>query len=127
MRNKTQRLKSNLWKIFSEYIRRRDADYEGMVKCISCPNVMHWRELDAGHYHAKTAGLSIYFEERNVHSQCTGCNRFRNGNLPAYAIALRKRYGENILEELDTLRHQTRKISAGEYEELIQKYKDLIK
>jgi len=82
--------------------------------------------MDAGHYIAKTHGLSIYFEERNVHPQCTACNRFRRGNLTSYAIALRKRYGETILEELDAIKHQTRKFSVSDYEELIEKYKALI-
>lgn len=83
--------------------------------------------MDAGHYIPKTYGLSIYFEEKNVHPQCTGCNRFRRGNLTAYAIALRKRYGETILEELDALKHQTRKFSESDYEELIERYKSLLK
>jgi len=127
MKNKLQRLKSNLWRIFSEYIRKREIDSEGFGNCISCGKVEHWKNMDAGHYIPKTYGLSIYFEERNVHPQCTGCNRFRRGNLTAYAIALRKRYGENILEELDALKHETIKFSRSDYEELIEKYKGLLK
>lgn len=98
----------------------------GFVPCISCGKQDIMGLMDAGHYIPKTYGLSIYFEEKNVHAQCTGCNRFRRGNLTAYAIALRKRYGENILEELDALKHQTRKFSQSDYEELIEKYKGLL-
>jgi hypothetical protein len=123
MRNKLQRLKSNLWVVFSEYIRRQNADEDGLTVCISCGKSDHWKNLDSGHYIPKTYGLSIYFEERNVHPQCTGCNRFRRGNLTAYALALRKRYGENILEELDALKHQPRKFSKSDYEEMIETYK----
>jgi hypothetical protein len=127
LKPKLQRLKSNLWIVFSKYIRQRDADDNGMVACISCGKMDFIYTMDSGHYIPKTYGLSIYFEEKNVHPQCTGCNRFRRGNLTAYAIALRKRYGENILEELDALKHQTRKFSRSDYEELIEKYKGLIK
>ncbi len=70
MRNKLQRLKSNLWNVFSQYIRRRDIDENGMVACISCGKLDYFKNLDAGHYIPKTYGLSIYFEERNVHPQC---------------------------------------------------------
>ena len=35
-------------KIFSEYIRKRDADENGYVKCCTCPTVEHWKEMDCG-------------------------------------------------------------------------------
>ena len=127
MRNKLQRLKSNLWTVFSLYIRKRDYDAMGYVTCISCGKKDTIENMDAGHYIPKTYGLSIYFHEKNVHPQCTACNRFRRGNLTAYAIALRKRYGESILEELDELKHKSVKYSRSDYEELIEKYKGLLK
>lgn len=34
-------LKAKLDKIFSEYIRLRDADNNGMVRCISCMKIDH--------------------------------------------------------------------------------------
>lgn len=63
-------LKRNLWKIFSEYIRRRDSDSEGFGRCISCGAVGYYKEMHAGHYIPKSLGLSIYFEEKNVNLQC---------------------------------------------------------
>lgn len=115
-------LKKKLWKVFSEYIRQRD---KGI--CISCGKKDDWKNTDAGHYIPKTAGLSIYFDERNVNCQCTYCNRFMHGNLSRYAIALRRKYGENILEELDEMRVKTRKIDVVEYTNLIAYYKEKIK
>lgn len=117
--------KQKLWKVFSEYIRQKYADDDGYVACISCGVVKHWKELHAGHYIPKSLGLNIYFAEKNVHPQCAGCNMFRHGNLAPYALALKKKYGEGILEELDAMRHQTRKIPEFEYLEMIQKYKQL--
>ena len=111
-------LKKKLWTIFSKYIRLRD---KGI--CISCGKRDEISKMHAGHYIEKTAGLSIYFDERNVNCQCVGCNLWRHGNLTNYAIALRKKYGKDILEELDRLKHQTRKIKAPEYLELIEEYK----
>lgn len=83
--------------------------------------------MDAGHYHPRTNGLAVFFDERNVHPQCTGCNRFRHGNLTSYAVSLRKKYGGVILEELDALRQTIRKISAVEYCELIETYQEKLK
>lgn len=122
MRNKTQRLKSKLWKVFSQYIRKKYADQNGIVECVSCGKKDHWKEMDSGHYIPKSVSLSLMFDERNVHPQCTGCNRFRHGNLTTYALALQKKYGLGILEELDSQRHKITKISVSEYEELIKKY-----
>lgn len=113
--------KKRLWQTFSLYIRQRD---KGI--CISCGKPDHWKNTDAGHYVPKTAGLSLYFDEKNVHAQCTGCNRFRHGNLTQYAIALRKRYGEAILEELEQKRQVIRKITEQEYIDLITLYRDKI-
>ena len=118
---KSSTLKKMLWIYFSKFIRQRDRGI-----CISCGKVDDWKNTDAGHYVPKTAGLSIYFDERNVHCQCTGCNRFRHGNLSQYALALKRKYGEQILEEIDQKRRQIRKISAPEYESLITLYKNKI-
>lgn len=117
-------LKRKLWRIFSEYIRRRDADENGIASCISCGTRKPWREMDAGHYIPKSLGLSIYFLETNVHSQCRGCNSFRHGNLSSYALALKRRYGEKILEDLDAMRRYPRKFTAAQYEELIHDYEE---
>lgn len=114
--------KAKCWKVFSEYIRRRDGGV-----CISCGKKDDWKSLDCGHYIPKTAGLSIYFHEKNNHAQCTGCNRFRHGNLAAYAIALRQKYGPNILEELDAERRKIKKYTVSEYQELTKHYAELIK
>ena len=76
----------------------------------------------AGHYVPKSYGLSLYFDERNVNSQCSGCNLFKHGDLSSYAVALRKKYGPDILEELDAKRKEVKKYTRAEYEELIRKY-----
>lgn len=113
--------KNKLWKVFSEYIRKRDRC------CISCGKKADWTELDAGHYYARTAGLATFFDPRNVNGQCRSCNLFRHGNLPAYALALQKKYGPNILEELDSERRKIKKYSVAEYQQLTEHYKELIK
>lgn len=128
-KSKLRRSKSRInyrkrfWAIFSEYIRRSYSDSNGMVKCVTCDNVAHWKEMDAGHYIPKSLGLAVYFEEKNVHPQCSGCNRFRHGNQTKYALYLLKTYGNDVLHALDALQRTTRKIPEYEYLELIDAYK----
>lgn len=114
--------KKKLWKVFSKYIRLRDN-----CTCISCGKKDEFGKMDAGHYIPKTAGNAIYFDERNVNCQCTYCNRFMHGNLTKYAIALRKKYGEGILEELDQKRNQIVIFTENDYLRMIEEYKNKIK
>ena len=114
--------KKFLWRLFSKYTRQRD---NGV--CISCGKVGNWKDMDAGHYIPKTAGLALYFHEKNVNCQCTYCNRWMHGNLSAYAIALQRKYGKDILEELDSERNKISKITIPEYQKLIDHYKDKLK
>jgi len=118
------RLKKKLWKIFSEYIRRRDADENGMVKCFTCPKIMHWKESQAGHYIPQSIALSLVFHEKNVHAQCAGDNLYKRGNLTVYAIELQKRYGPGILEELQSMRQENFRYTRVDYDEMISVYKE---
>ena len=117
-----QRYKKSLWRIFSQYIRARDN-----YKCISCGKQLTKQTSDAGHYIPKTAGLSLYFDERNVNCQCTYCNRFMHGNLSKYAIKLREKYGETILEDLDRDRQKIVRFSEDEYLKMMNYYKEKLK
>ena len=90
---------------------------------MSCGVRKHWKELQSGHYVAKSKGLSIYFDEQNNNPQCASCNIWRNGNLDQYALYMIKKYGEGILEVLDLKRRMAIKITAAEYEEKIEVYK----
>lgn len=120
-------LKRKLWKVFSEYVRRKDADWQGFVRCVTCGKSLHWKEMDAGHYNPKTDGLAMYFEEKNVHPQCTYCNRFRHGNIQQYSLYLIRKYGPDVLKELDWKKNQLTSITEVDYIRLIDLYKNKLK
>lgn len=117
-------LNKKLWRIFSKYVRISESDGNGLSTCFSCDSVQPWIDMDAGHYIPKSISLALRFDERNVHAQCTACNRFRHGNLTQYALNLKKVYGPDILEELDNFRrdHQNLRYSKSDYLDLIEKY-----
>ena len=118
-KNRKPQLKRKLWIIFSKYIRARDN-----YICFTCGKQLTPKNSDAGHYVPRSAGLSLYFDERNVHCQCTYCNRFMHGNLSQYALKLVKKYGEGILEDLDKKRRKITRYSEDEYLEMIVYYKN---
>jgi hypothetical protein len=115
-------LKTKLDRIFSEYIRLRDADANGHCRCISCGTIHHWKEMDAGHY-VNRKHMSTRYDEKNVNTQCRKCNRFDEGNQIGYTRGLIKKYGTGIINGLDVKKHSASKITKAEYELLINHYK----
>lgn len=120
-------LKRKLWEVFSIFVRQREADQDGYAACISCGKLEYWKYLQAGHFLPKSLGLSIYFHPQNVWQQCSFCNLAKQGNAHHYAIALKKKFGEGIVEELESIQRQPKKYYAWEYEEMIEDYKAKIK
>ena len=110
-----------LWKVFSEYIRRRDANTDGMVKCYTCPAVKHWKELHAGHFVTRTA-KAVKFDEKNVQPQCPNCNAFQGGMSYQFGLNLDRDYGQGTAESLEAQRHSIIKRKPADYEELIASY-----
>ena len=74
-----QKLIAKLDTVFSEYIRLRDSNKEGICKCITCGEYKHWREMDAGHFISREH-MATRWEEENAHAQCPSCNRFKSGS-----------------------------------------------
>lgn len=126
-KNRGRTLKNKCWKIFSEYIRRRDADVDGITSCISCGKIGHWSEFDAGHFIPKSTGLWCYFLDKAVHPQCKKCNLFLQGNQYEYSLALKKRYGEGIIDEIMSYRKEGFKFSKSDYDAMILDYSDRLK
>lgn len=123
MKQKTpKQLKAKLWKVFSEYIRRRDSG-----TCFTCGKQMNWKEAHAGHYIPQSVGgLELRFHPYNVHAQCVGCNMFRHGNLTMYALRLQEKYGKEILSQLDFMKG-IKHWSRDQFERRIKLYKSLTK
>ncbi len=100
-RQQKEPLKDNLWSLFSEYVRRKYADDNGYVECVTCGRKLLWKEVDAGHFiHHKKA---TFFDLRNVHPQCRPCNGFKAGNAIAYKEFMIKRYGQDVVYALEYL------------------------
>jgi len=71
-------LKAKLDRVFSKYIRMRDSDEDGIVKCITCGKWVAYIDADAGHFISRK-NLSTRYMEQNCHAQCRHDNRFLHG------------------------------------------------
>jgi hypothetical protein len=96
------KLRKKLDRIFSEFIRLRDADSNGYVRCITCGKVYFWRDVDNGHY-CERAKLSTRFNELNCHAQCVNCNWTHEGQKMIYREKLVGLYGAQEVKKLETL------------------------
>lgn len=112
-------LKKILDKVFSEYIRLRDADKNGYCTCVTCGKKDHYKNMQNGHYMSRQY-LATRFDETNCHVQCVGCNVFRGGNYTAYALYMLDKYGEEKLQWLEQQKHTITKYYP--YEEKIEYY-----
>ena len=114
--------KKETWAEFSRYIRMKYADENGMVVCVTCGAVKHYRDQQAGHF-LDGRRNSVLFDERNVHPQCVKCNMFNGGAKVAYYDYMRGRYGQEVIDELKLLDKQERKFTVIELQEMAKRYK----
>jgi len=116
-----KKLIARLDKVFSQWIRQKDADHRGYVECWTCGKVLHWSRVDAGHFQSR-AKFSTRWDEMNVKPQCKSCNGFRSGEQYIFARKLDAVYGEGTAEEIERISNQTRKYSVEELEALVDVY-----
>ncbi len=112
-------------KIFSEYIRRRNADIFGTAECVTCGKKDHWKQLQCGHFQSRKH-YATRWDETNCQVQCSGCNVFRYGEQYKFSLFLEKEYGAGTSEELAQKASGIVKLSNFDLEYLILHYKNLL-
>lgn len=117
---------SKLDKVFSEFVRLKNADENGICVCISCGKRLPWKEMDAGHF-VNRKHLSLRWNEINVQPQCRACNRFDEGNIPAFGLGLQKKYGEQVIKNLLATKKNTMKYTQYEIDVIAKFYREEIK
>lgn len=108
--------KKKLWKLFSAYIRKRDK-----YVCFTCGKINTGAGMHAGHFiPSSICGVGLRYDESNVHAQCFRCNIHLSGNWVEYRERMIKRYGIDVVHDLERRRHQITK--DFDYDGLIEKY-----
>jgi len=120
------KLKKELDKYFSLYIRLRDATDEGMVQCFTSGRVYHYKSIHAGHFMSRRC-LSTRWCEINVQPQSAADNLFAQGEQYKFGLNLDAKYGEGTAEELHIKSKQIQKFSRIDYEDKITYYKLAVK
>ena len=92
-------LKKKLDIIFSRYIRLRDKG----KPCVTCGCA--WEEgFNCGHFQSRRF-FATRWDERNAHGQCARDNLWGAGEQYLHSIAVDKKYGEGVAQELFKIAH----------------------
>ena len=119
------KLKKELDKYFSLYIRLRNATDEGLTQCYTCGKVDHYKKLQCGHFQSRRHH-STRWNEKNCQVQCVKCNMYEQGEQWKFGLQLDHQYGNGTSSELEFLARISMKKMRAEYEEYIRYYKAIV-
>lgn len=117
--------KKTVWKSCATYIKYRESSSNGTVKCVTCPKILSIYDQDcqAGHF-IPGRGNSVLFDDAHIFPQCAECNCWGGGRQFLFGVFLKNKYGYNdqVLKEMQSLRHKIIKYSMEELKELKNSY-----
>jgi hypothetical protein len=93
-----------------------------MCTCVTCGKQYHWKNIQAGHFMSRKH-YSTRWDERNVKSQCVGCNVFKSGQAYLFSIFL----GSELANELYLKSKETVKFSSQDLQDMIDDYQAKLK
>lgn len=96
-------------KVFSEFIRLRNADKEGMVVCYTSGKKMHWRKAQCGHFISR-GKYGTRWDEINCQVQSMQQNVLLHGNIAEFGRKLVADYGQIAVNLLFMQRDQSVKL-----------------
>lgn len=110
--------------IFSQYIRLKHSDSNGVCRCITCGKPVFWKDIQNGHYMSRVY-RSTRFDENNCRPQCMPCNVFLHGNISKFRKSLVEELDGEMVDMIETKAWSiTMKYTALEYEEMYHRYKE---
>ena len=121
-------------RLFSQFIRNRDADKNGNIQCVGCGKVYNLEQVDkegkkiVQPLHFIDRGVySLRFDEDNCHAGCSYCNldMFLNKNGFAYRRYLEfmnMTYGEEMVAEMTLAHRKINKITEQQLRTVIEHY-----
>jgi hypothetical protein len=119
-------LKKKCWKVFSEWIRRKDADAGGTVCCYTCGKLMFWKEAHAGHA-IPGRHNAVLFDPDIVRVQCPVDNIWKGGAYHIFATKLIRENGIDWWESKLEGAKQVVKYTRADLEDLIKNYQRKLK
>ena len=113
--------------VFSEYIRRKYADENGIVKCYTCDKKAFWKGegMQNGNFISRKSRI-LRWREDNCRPQCYTCNCHFYGRQYIFSVNLNKEYGYDISNDLLIESKKIIKQSDLDLKEMIEYYNKLL-
>jgi hypothetical protein len=108
--------------LMSKVVRLDGSDENGMNSCYTCGVWIHWKELQAGHFHHG----KLDFDKRNRRPQCSQCNKWKSGNLAIFGTKLTEELGVDGMKKL-MLDANTKIYTTTELKKIIEELKLTLK
>ena len=123
MKSPIQKAKDKADRYFSLYVRQRDAIESGVVRCCTCGEWHHWKQMDCGHFMSRRY-QATRFDEKNCASQCRACNRFNQGRQFEMGKYLDKKYGLGTANRMEMKSKMFCKRNRYDYEVIAETFKN---
>lgn len=114
-------LKRALDKTYSEWVRRKGADSQGFVRCVTCGRSAHWKSMQCGHFIPRHY-LAGRWNPENTAVQDASCNIFKRGAYPEFAQWGTSHYGQDWLPRMIALKREQIKWTRMDLESLLEDY-----
>jgi hypothetical protein len=125
-KDNSRALVDKLDRVFSEWVRLRDCNKDGYIKCVTSGALIHWTEADAGHFMSREH-MNTRWDERNVNAQGRGDNRFKSGKQFEHGLAIDKKHGAGTAAKLHIASKMEKKWQAFELEAMAGYYRSEVK
>ena len=112
--------------IRAQYTKKRDQDWKGYARCISCSVYRPVGELQSGHFYSRIHDFTTALAkcEENLNLQCVPCNYYKRGNPQGYASGLVRKYGVDILGLLEKAKKKDTYWGIKALKALLEEYKE---
>ena len=116
------KLRKEVDKWFSLWVRISNSDEYGMCTCITCGARKHWKEIQAGHFMSRKH-MATRWHSDNVKPQCVKCNMYSQGEQFRFAQAL----GLKLANKMQKISVTSVKFTANELEYMVMDLKKKVK
>lgn len=113
-------------RLFSQYIRLKDADKDGNVRCFVTEQLMPWTKIQCGHYIPRSH-MATRWMEANCFPQSPSSNRYHEENTEPFRQALIRYEGESLVSYLEDMAKRIVKHSEADLKEMIAFYSEKVK
>lgn len=108
--------------LFSEWLRRSNADENGKCECFVCGYKARWQEMQAAHFIDRMY-MNCRFDVANVYVCCEQCNCYDPDHKDKLKAAIIAKHGEDVVVILEAGKHFLRKFMRYELAKLIESLK----